>query len=412
MNDDLLTTYAAPLSGASPCGENLEYDPRAIELDEQYAGEPEHMMGDAYIPAAPPDWRKLEKAAAQLMRETRDLRILVIWTVASLANRGLSGLCDGLSLIDHLSGQQWDTLWPVPDDGDVQERLSALTRLSPIPGSFDADTTVLQLLLNTPLTASPALGAYALKDIRQAPENSDSARTIKAALRDTPAGHLQTLLAELDTSIELLRSIRDTYSEHAMGTPDFTMLTDLLKDMQLFLHSAPAVTLSSEPAAAASPADGAAALPEGTTPGSPDTSATAPAASTATATPAAAPSLSPAASAPLPAIATPPALNTRDGREQAIRIMEQLCAWFEENEPSSPVPYFLRRAIRAVGANFLDLISDIAPHAQDQINTILKPQTTTPAATPAPQTDATAPASTPTSPSSQPAQTEFFSPFG
>lgn len=443
MNNNLMTTFASPLSDAAPCGENLEYDARMIELDEQYAGEPEHMMGDSVIPATPPDWRKLEKAAAGLMKETRDLRIAVIWTVARLANGGLGGLRDGLELIDALSEQMWETLWPIPDDGDVQERLSTLMRLSPMPGSFDADTTVLRLLLATPLTASPALGSYSLDDIRQAAEGSDADRTIRAALRDTPAEKIREQLEHLDAILELLHHIRDVYAEHAMGTPDFRMLTDRLKEMQLFLLSAAPAAEVPEPsdaaaadaasAAAGSPVSAATSSAPAGAPGSPGSSAAGgtrvPGSLASPASPAGAQPTASAAGA-FATLGAFPVLpvggDARSGREQAVKLMEQLCAWFEENEPSSPVPYFLRRAIRSVGANFMELMADIAPQSRDQLQTVLKPGSpnsatgasgsgtqagaslgSAPAHAAAPLP--TAPAPSPEAPA-EPA--EFFSPFG
>lgn len=438
MNQDIINSYASPLSDAAPCGENLEYDARMIELDEQYAGEPEHMMGDSVIPATPPDWRKLEKAAAALMKETRDLRLTVIWTVARLANGGLSGLRDGLELIDELSEHMWETLWPVPDDGDVQERLSTLMRLSPMPGSFDADTTVLRLLLATPLTASPALGSYSLDDIRQAAEGSDADRTIRAALRDTPADKTRELTEHIEAILDLLRHIRDVYAEHAMGTPDFCMLTDRLKEMQLFLLSAAPASVPAPAAAQASVSGGAAAS---ATPAAAGSTAVTPGADNATAAggngnttglPASTavnlPTAGAAETAANIGYAAPTLVSSADariGREQAVQLMEQLCIWFEENEPSSPVPYFLRRAIRSVGANFMELMNDIAPQSRDQLQTVLKPDASSPrdsrtgsantgasasgnAAASQPGTD---PASAPT-PEAPAEAAEFFSPFG
>lgn len=393
--EDLIQQFTSPITPASPAGENLEYDPRMIGLDEQYAGEPEHMMGDAFIPAAPPDWRKLEKEATILMKETRDLRLIVIWTVARLANKGIEGLLCGLQMIQQLSEHMWEQLWPIPDDGDVQERISALTRLSPVPGSFEADTTVLRLLLEMPLTASPALGSYGLRDIQQAHENSDTARTIRASLLDTPAENKERTGESLDACIDLLKNIRETYAAHGMGTPDFRMLTDLLKEMQLFLQSAPAPTIPTPqtPEQAASPNAPTNTAAIAAHPASPSP------------TPSAPPS-----TAPLPIPSALPTANPRVGRDEAVRLMQQLCDWFEENEPSSPVPYFLKRAIRAVGASFVELMADIAPIAQEQINTVLKPQTPSspaPGSPSQPQQTASQPA-----PTSEPVDTGYFSPFG
>ncbi len=103
------------------------------------------------------------------------------------------------------------------------------------------------------------------------------------------------------------------------------------------------------------------------------------------------------------------------GRNEAVQIMERLCAWFEENEPSSPVPYFLKRAIRAVGADFMKILADIAPNLQDQARLILKPDASehAPRATTAPTQFAPQVAPRPaTSPAQDQPPVEFVNPFG
>lgn len=398
MNSDSLSKYTAPLAADSPAGPNLEYDARMMELEEASTPEPEHSIGDSVIPATPPDWRAVEKQAAALMAETRDVRVVVIWTIARLANAGLQGLLDGLEIIRSLAADMWDAHWPQPDDGDVQERISALTRLSPVPGSFDADPTVLHLLLEAPLTASPAFGGLGLASLREAKDSSDAQRTMTAALMDTPAEKVEATAATVAALKDTLAAIRDIYAEHAQGTPDFRMVQDLLKEMQLFLDSRPQpAPAAADPAPAAAPAEEVPA-------------AAAPADAPAAAAPAASQAV-PAATvpqaAPLPVSAT-----AIQGRQQAVEQLRLLCEWFETNEPSSPVPYFLRRAIRCVGASFMDIMEDIAPAARDQVRTVLRPDS--PAAAPAASSPApAAPAPVPAAQEQAPENPEgFFNPFG
>lgn len=389
MKPELFQQYTSALAADSPAGPNLEYDARMMELEEASTPEPEHSIGDSVIPAAAPDWRKVEKLAAALMSETRDVRIAVIWTVAHLANKGPEGLLEGLEIIRAMAADMWDAHWPQPDDGDVQERLSALTRISPVPGSFDADTTVLHLLLDTPLTASPAFGGMGLSAVREAKEGSDAQRAITAALLDTPAEKVNELHNTIAAVKDTLTAIRDIYAEHGQGTPDFRMVQDLLKEMQVFLSSRP----QELPAAPAAAPEAPAAVSEAP--------ATAPAA---TVIPAAAPS-APAAPAPAAPMALPAATGSIQGRQQAVEQLRRVCEWFETNEPSSPVPFFLRRAIRCVGANFMDIIEDIAPSAREQVRTVLHPET-------APLASVATPAAPADSSPEQPAQEGYFNPFG
>ncbi len=350
--------FITALNAAVPCGPNLEYDARMMELEEEFAGKPEQQMGDSIIPATPPNWKFVEKNAAELMTKTRDLRIVIYWTVARLAKAGISGFREGLAVIQALSEHFWNELWPIPDDGDVQERLSALLTLSPQPGGFSSDMTVIQLLNDMPLCSSPRVGEYSLRDIRDAQErgDDDATKLIKAALLDTDPAWIEETRSHVEAVIQCLKDIKDCYYEHGQGTPDFRMTGDLLKEMLLFFDTRPV----------------AAPAPETPQPPEQPTPAVAPAAADAPAAPQTPPV---GTQAPMPANA-----NTLTGRNDAIRIMEQLCIWFEENEPSSPVPYFLKRAIRAVGANFMDILADIAPNMQDQAKLILKPDASAPQA--------------------------------
>lgn len=383
--------YGTFVSQLSPCGENMEYDPRMMALEEDIVGKPEQQMGDSIIPATPPNWKDILKNAASLLEDTRDLRVFIYWTAAQLAREGLSGLYEGLQHILYFSTEAWDELWPVPDDGDVQERLSAFALLSPMAGSFDADMTVVQLLLDQKLCFSHAVGSYSLRDIREAQEtgNEEARKLIRAAYLDSPEAELEKVKTCIDNILQCLRDIRECYDNHGMGTPDLRMITDIVKEMQLFYKSqpaeqpeAPAPTLSEAPSASVPAAPAAAAGPVAAVP---------------VALPAAAP-------------------GVINGRQDAIRTMKALCQWFEENEPSSPVPYFLKRAIRCVGANLFDIVEDLAPQMKEQLKLILKPDPVEPRTAPQPAAPVSTPAPAPVAaaapaPEPPPAQ-EYFNPFG
>ena len=385
MNDQQFLEWTTPIAGTMPAGENLEYDPRMVELEEKMAGQPERTMGDSVIPAEPPDYRKIEKAAATLMQESRDLRIVVIWTIARLANAGVNGLLEGLKLIAALSENMWDDLLPVPDDGDVQERISALTRLSPMPGSFDADRSVPRLLLEVPLTDSPQLGAYGLRDVNEAPEGSDASRTIHAALRDTPEEEKALLLRDLEESLNLLKQIRDVYSAHNQGTPDFSILSDMLKQMQIFLRVQSDVATAPQQAAVSAESE------SGEKPAHESSMTQA---------------VSKPQNSPVPSSA---GLDTQVGRAEMVQLMHQVSDWFRKNEPSSPVPYFLQRAIRSVGVSYIDLVADIDPSSMERVLNVLKPDAKREKV---PVKSETIPAAAPSPSPSSKEENGYFSPFG
>ncbi len=53
-------------------------------------------------------------------------------------------------------------------------------------------------------------------------------------------------------------------------------------------------------------------------------------------------------------------------RQDAIRALDAVSAYFRQNEPSSPVPLFLERAKRLVAKDFLAILADVAPEAITQ----------------------------------------------
>jgi type VI secretion system protein ImpA len=44
--------------------------------------------------------------------------------------------------------------------------------------------------------------------------------------------------------------------------------------------------------------------------------------------------------------------------------------YYEQHEPSSPLPLLLKRAKRLVGRSFVDIIRDISPDAMTQVQVV------------------------------------------
>ena len=57
-------------------------------------------------------------------------------------------------------------------------------------------------------------------------------------------------------------------------------------------------------------------------------------------------------------------------REDAIRLLDKVCAYMERTEPASPAPLLIRRAQRLMTMNFVEIIEDLAPDGLTQIRTI------------------------------------------
>jgi type VI secretion system protein ImpA len=57
-------------------------------------------------------------------------------------------------------------------------------------------------------------------------------------------------------------------------------------------------------------------------------------------------------------------------RQDAIRALDAVAAFFRTHEPSSPVPIFVERAKRLVSKSFMEALADIAPDGVSQARLI------------------------------------------
>ena len=64
-------------------------------------------------------------------------------------------------------------------------------------------------------------------------------------------------------------------------------------------------------------------------------------------------------------------MDTINSRQDVIRLLEQICLYYEKNEPASPVPLLLKRAARLVEKNFFEIIQDVAPESVAQIQKLI-----------------------------------------
>ena len=67
----------ADISAASPCGDDLEYDPDFLALEQVVNGKPEVQFGETMVAATPPDWKVAEALSLDLLAKGRDLRVAV-----------------------------------------------------------------------------------------------------------------------------------------------------------------------------------------------------------------------------------------------------------------------------------------------------------------------------------------------
>jgi type VI secretion system protein ImpA len=323
----------APVDGESPVGADLSYDPSIMEIEQIAAGKPEQQVGDTIVAAEDPDWKELKSRCVEALARTKDLRIAMHLLVTAVKMEGLTGLRDGLGLIRGILEKYWDQFYPQLDPEDGNDPLLRMNIISTLtdPVNFR------RRLREAPLTMSPMLGKFGLKDIEVAtgevppPEDPNipkiEMKTIDAAFEDTPLEQLQANAAAIDQSIEDVKAI-DTFLTKTVGASkaiNFRDLEAVLKKLKG--QTANYLAKRGIGSGAEAGGDGAVAGASGGGGGG--------------------------GAGPISGDVRTP--------QDVIKLIDKICAYYERNEPSSPIPLLLKRAQRLVSKNFLDVIKELTP---------------------------------------------------
>lgn len=324
------------ISEASPCGDDLEYDPQLLELQRAAEGQPERRMGDAVLAAEPPDWRKTREIAGALFARGKDLRIAHYLVRSALALDGLPGLAEGLALVRELLGRYWDDLYPRLDHEDRDDPTLRLNSLAELAGE-----PLLRLLRDAPLLHSRAFGPLSLRAALQAAGLSPGSaeglgrEQLAGALQDSDPQRLAGDRAALEKARAALAGIEAEVAGHlgAGAGPDLGALARLLRQAgQLLAEPAPHDVDGEEPD---TEQDGRPAAAEPERPGR--------------------------GAVPIAS------------RDEVLHSLDRILGYYRQHEPSSPVPVLLARAKSLVNADFAEIVRNLIPDGLAQFEKLQGP---------------------------------------
>ena len=355
-----LSADLTELDAEAPAGPNLEFDAAFGALERAGQGKPEQQYGGTIIPAEEPEWKEVAAQAAALSERTHDLRVLLHLAVARLHLQGdrFEGLADFvavLGMIRQLLETRWAHVHPQldpEDDNDPTLRANALLRLA-------HPTLVLRVLRDLPLAVSKRDGPITWRMIAVAAGTADplpdqdrkTEPVIRAAFIDTGAATLGERCATISQGIAHATAIPAAFDANAgFGTgPELDPLIKLLQEMRHDIDhympppdAAPAQDDSSDTESVA-PMQG----------GMPGDTATG------------------AAQAGGGAV-TAAALKSVTTRADAVRLLDLVCRYYEEYEPSSPLPLLIGRARRLADKGFMEILQDLAPDGVMQAQTVVQ----------------------------------------
>ena len=211
--DELL----APVSADQPCGNDLAYSSQfdAIELA-RLADDPTLDQGEWKTALKTADWPFVAASCASLIgSRSKDLKLAVWLTEASAKTGALRGMGDALLLVAALCERYWDGLYPLPDEGNFEQRVGYLGLL---------EARVGQLTREVKLTEGRAT-AFSLVEVAGARlRGPEATKEVESAKLGTPHDFFQALLDDgahcLAAIAELRRVTDDRLGDDGPGFKD------------------------------------------------------------------------------------------------------------------------------------------------------------------------------------------------
>lgn len=340
--------YDTPIALDNVAGANIEYDHRFLDLERLAEGSPEQQYGNVLIEAKEPDWTTLEKLCKQLLSESKDIRVFSYYILILTAKHGLIGFEAGCQALRTNLENFWLELYPklVDEDGEDNEfaRVNALGILLSI--QWVVKYLGRATLLNNGLNQQ----AIMLKDAYAILQNDDKVEYFGGKERlmlDIRVGFdvKKNELISLQKSYEHLLAIKKIYDSNLQyeSPPSFEKILKLLESIiNVAEHDDQIQT-------------------ENTVIETTDYSIE--------------------IDAPTQTIIPTQAkmVNAVDAwrsatmtnRKDVELVLEKICLYFEEYEPSHPAPLFIRRIQKLMNMDFYEIMKNINPDGLEKLEVLI-----------------------------------------
>ncbi len=314
----------APIPGDNPAGVYLRDEDRA-RYDAIRTG---YRQGRAAEERADPtsesvaqagfgEWRQLKADATRALAEkTKDLDLCTFLIEALCRTDGAAGLRDGFRLVRELVDRYWDHLYPRPEEGEeVDNRVLILSGLN---GSSEKAGTLPPAIARLPLAipmggAAVSFGDYhdAAARARKNPEGPDQFEGIKAAISSTPLDTLRTIRDDMKEAASEFRAMTEVLDQRCGGrAPGSSQIGRELEQNLDILQNQAGDMLAQADAASDDGGGGSEAKGEGEGGGGGGGG------------------------------------GAVRGREDALKTLMAVAAYFDRTEPHSIIPHALRQVVR------------------------------------------------------------------
>jgi type VI secretion system protein ImpA len=339
-----LSSLLAPLSGRGPCGEDLRLDtsPQSLyyqlkDLRSAARAAERRADSDGDSQALSTEWHSILQLATEILaNQSKDLEV-VAWLIEALVRaHGFAGLRDGFCLATGFVEQYWDTFHSLQDEEGLE------TRLAPLSG---LNGTLTQPLRKVPLTIQTDAGRFAVYHYDQALALSQVSDPEARARREA-AGEVtlaqftaaanasggkfySALLDDIDGCQAHLERLGYALDERAgRDSPSTIDIRNVITNIQDSVRQFSADLVARATATASLSGDVANGGDNSIASNSNDRAL---------------------------------ANGVVSGREDALRILLQVAAYFRTHEPHSPISNSLEEVVRRARMPFAELLAELLP---------------------------------------------------
>lgn len=312
----------------SQAGTELDYDQRFISLEAEMQGQPEQQYGDTVIQAVEPDWTKVARDSRELLGQSKDFRLAVMLCRALTRTEGVPGALKGMQLLLAMTERFWNSGFPALEFDGEEDLLPRSNALSGLVSASGLLKDLRDISIHSRKLGSITLGVLERIQLsREVPEDIALKReNIRDFLQDELSDGNPDIasLAELAVLVDALADQVDGKMETEL-LPDFGALRGFLDCFAFERSSVECEKLGSASIAASQEA--------------------------------------------AESDSTRAAFKRDPGpfsREDAITMLDQVCAYLEKTEPANPAPLLIRRARGMIGKDFISILKEIAPDGLHQ----------------------------------------------
>jgi len=234
------TTFEAqsvldPIPGDNPSGEDVRYTDIYERIKEARRADDLLDQGDWQREVKKSDWDQVITVSTDALRtKTKDLQIAAWLTEALIKKEGFGGLDQGLIVITAFLKEFWDTLYPLPEEGDLEYRIGPL--------EFMNDKISVSIR-DIPLTDPKTTDAYSWHDwqeSRQEKKEQDKilAEDFDVAVSRSPRDFFINLARQADACMEAFTGL-DALVDEKFGSdaPRLSELSKAIEDCQHVINN-------------------------------------------------------------------------------------------------------------------------------------------------------------------------------